>query len=114
MRNAFKPWVRVTLQEVPGGTMLNCQSQMHPFIVAFTVFWFSVTTAFGLLILIKRNELSQPLSPALLTPVGMLAAGSLLVKTARQMNRGDARLIIQMVAEATVARLSCPEDWTRF
>jgi hypothetical protein len=104
-RNSFKPHLRGTIEAVPGGSRLAGRTGLHPFVMAFLLFWFSGVVVIGSLMMFvalkqihfNPRELYRLQWIFVVSPVAMLAFGSMLLHWGRALAEGEADELVSLL-----------------
>jgi hypothetical protein len=97
-RNSFAPFFFGRLVASDGGTLIEGEFRMHPFVRVFMTVWFSFLGLFSLTMLITviagRAEAQRTAALGLVIPAGMAAFGVALIKFGRWLGRNEETAII--------------------
>jgi len=97
-RNSFAPFFFGRFVAADGGTLIEGEFRMHPFVKVFMVVWFSFLSVFSVIVLISvfARQADVQGSPVLglVIPAGMAAFGIALVKFGRWLGRSEETAIV--------------------
>jgi len=97
-RNSFAPFFFGRFVASDGGTLIEGEFRMHPFVKVFMIVWFSFLGVFALIMLIsafaRRADVQGSAVLGLMMPAGMAAFGVALVKFGKWLGRNEETAII--------------------
>ena len=105
-RNSFQIRLSASLLEEGAHTRIICRFGMHPFVIAFLVFWFGALLFIGgggiiagVVELISKSRPEAPDLVGLLIPAMMLMFGAMILLVTRYLAAGERLTLIGFVCE---------------
>jgi hypothetical protein len=101
--NSFQPHLRATFLQDAGGTSITCRFMLHPFVIAFMVFWASMVLLIGGAFAVESvGQLLRPNPPddaweGVFFPVGMLGFAAALVGAGWLFSSSDKEFLLNFL-----------------